>query len=144
MNYQLSKDISKLINKYISNKIYVVFREYIKNDIHKYKDYFGTYSSYDRAYTSVIIEIKHLYKKYKQHKYDKTENFSIDYYEDVVNGEMINYFGTINYTNIYTIKHTIKNQYNFPELQSSKYIYHIQDHYLNNKNIEDGIGITNN
>lgn len=144
MNYKLSKDISKIINKYTSSKIYVVLCEYIKDNIHKDKDYFGTYTSYDRAYASIMIEIKRLYKKYKQHKYLKTEQYSLDYYDDIVNGQMINYLGTINYTNIYTTTHTSKDTYSYPEFKSTKYVYHIQEQYLNDKTIEDGVGTTSN
>lgn len=104
-NNYLSSDISKIINKYISTKIYIVLCEYIKNDMHRSKDYFGCYSSYDRAYCSVMTEIKRLYKKYNEHKYLRTEKYKLDYYDDCINEKLVNYLGNIEYTYIHTTTH---------------------------------------
>lgn len=136
-NNYLSNDILKIINKYISTKIYIVLCQYIKNDIHIFKDYFGSYSSYDRAYCSVMTEIKRLYKKYNEHKYLKTERYKLYYYENIINEKLVNYTGTIEYTDIYTTTYYSNNDY---DVKKSSYIYQIQEQYLNNKTVEDGVG----
>lgn len=129
----LSKDIITIITKYTSKKIYIVNRRLRENSQDRGTDFFGSYSTYDRAYASIFIEINRNYKKYKTHQFKEIKTNELEFYEDLyyLNNKYVkhNYLGNVKYWDIYT---TINDKRQF--------IYEIQEHFLN-INSPDGIGL---
>lgn len=128
----LTKDILNIIKKYESYKVYIVLRRYKENSCDIHTDLFGTYSSHNKAYTSVCKEIDRLYKKYNKYSFESKDNYKIDFYDNF-SGER-SYIGSITYTTIYTKHETIGIFENTRYLQ---YVYDIQEHYLDVRSPEE-------
>jgi hypothetical protein len=135
MFYQikLSRDIISIITKYTSKKIYIVNKKLKENSQNRGTDLFGAYSTYDRAYASIFIDINRNYKKYKTHQFKEIQSNELEFYEDVywLNNKYVkyNYLGNVKYWNIYT---TIN--------EKRQFIYEIQEHFLNVSS-PDGVGL---
>lgn len=137
--FGLTKDIIYIIKKYTSYKVYIVLRKYTENSCDIYTNLFGTYSSYNRAYTEVYSEIDKQFKKYNKFPFESKDTYKIDYYasrngKNFYDNSLENYVGSITYTTICTKRETIGVFENTRYLQ---YIYNIQEHYLNVKSPEE-------
>lgn len=127
----LSNNIVNIIKKYTSYIVYSVSMKYTEYGCDRSSELFGIYTTYDRAYASIFIDINKRYKKYKKYPFEKKESFKMNFYKDYNKDEHkgINYIGSTTYTQIYT-------KYE----KNSQYIYEITDHFINEQS-PDGVGL---